>query len=291
MNVALPALIVFALVLPGFVFRDRFKRNEKTALDYAPFGRVVAEAVMWASFLHGIWLLLAWLARDQVLHIDVLLGLLSSNTVDQAKAIAFVHSRGDWLAEYFASLLLASFAVPSGLRWLITRCRLDRYGYWLSPWVRFHNAPWYYLLTGADFTKEELPDYINVSAIVNIAGAPYLYQGMLDDFFFASDGQLDRLILENVSRRPLSKDKPALPIAPPADPEADAAGDANATADMQTAHGGQSTNETASPDTALPEQRFYPIDGDSFVLRMSEAITLNVQYVKLNDRQALALTS
>jgi hypothetical protein len=29
------------------------------------------------------------------------------------------------------------------------------------------------------------------------------------------------------------------------------------------------------------EERFYPIDGDNFVLRYSEAITLNVQYVKL----------
>ena len=41
MNVALPALVIFLLVLPGFVFRSRFKRAERTALDYAPFGRVV----------------------------------------------------------------------------------------------------------------------------------------------------------------------------------------------------------------------------------------------------------
>lgn len=30
-------------------------------------------------------------------------------------------------------------------------------------------------------------------------------------------------------------------------------------------------------------QRFYPIDGDYFVLRMSEALTLNVQYMKLES--------
>lgn len=65
---------------------------------------------------------------------------------------------------------------------------------------------------------------------------------MLNDFYFDKEGQLDRLILQNVKRRPMSADKTA---------------------------GGE------------PADRFYPIDGDSFVLRYSEAITLNIQYVKL----------
>jgi hypothetical protein len=52
------------------------------------------------------------------------------------------------------------------------------------------------------------------------------------------------LILQQVQRRPLSKDK-----------------------SIQQHGTGQ--------------ERFYPIDGDNFVLRYSEAITLNVQYVKL----------
>lgn len=48
MNVALPALIVFLLLLPGFIFRTNLKRSERTSLDYSPFGHVVAEAVLWA---------------------------------------------------------------------------------------------------------------------------------------------------------------------------------------------------------------------------------------------------
>ncbi|MDR6521631.1 hypothetical protein J2789_004318 [Variovorax paradoxus] len=262
MNVALPALIVFVLVLPGFVFRDRFKRSEKTALDYAPFGRVVAEAVMWATLLHVIWLFLAWLMRDQVLRIDLLLGLLSSSTADQAKAIAFIQARSDWFAEYFLTLLPASFLVPTGLRWLITKYRLDREGHSFASWARFDDAPWYYMLSGADFAKTELPDLIIVSAIVDIAGTPYLYRGQVAEFFCASDGQLDRLILENVSRRTLDKDK-TTPRTTSQATETDA------------------ESEAAIADSAALEQRFYPIDGDYFVLRMSEAVTLNVQYVKL----------
>ena len=32
------------------------------------------------------------------------------------------------------------------------------------------------------------------------------------------------------------------------------------------------------------EERFYPIDGDYFVLRYAEAITLNVQYLRFTEQ-------
>jgi hypothetical protein len=53
------------------------------------------------------------------------------------------------------------------------------------------------------------------------------------------------VVLQGVARRPISADKPVA---------------ANALA---------------------AETRFYAVDGDSFVLRYSEAITLNIQYVRL----------
>jgi len=56
MNVALPALIVFFLLLPGFIFRTNLKRAERTSLDFSPFGQVVAEGILWASVLHFFWL-------------------------------------------------------------------------------------------------------------------------------------------------------------------------------------------------------------------------------------------
>ena len=62
MNVALPALIVFFLLLPGFVFRTNLKRAERTSLDFSPFGQVVAEGTLWASVLHFVWLSLSRIA-------------------------------------------------------------------------------------------------------------------------------------------------------------------------------------------------------------------------------------
>ncbi|MFC0135578.1 hypothetical protein [Massilia eurypsychrophila] len=73
----------------------------------------------------------------------------------------------------------------------------------------------------------------------------------MDDIFFDSDGNLDRLILQSVARRPLSVDKTA-----------------------------------ASPEGGANEERFYDIDGDSFVLRYQDVKTLNVQYVKLTTAES-----
>lgn len=94
-----------------------------------------------------------------------------------------------------------------------------------------------------------------ISAIIEVAKDAVLYVGVLDDFFFDSEGKLDRLILQGVVRRPLSADK-----------------------------------NTASPDAAAGDERFYDVDGDSFVLRYEDVKTLNVQYVKLTSTELAPAT-
>lgn len=41
--------------------------------------------------------------------------------------------------------------------------------------------------------------------------------------------------------------------------------------------------EADKPVSSAVESRFYPVDGDYFVLRYTETITLNIQYIKLGD--------
>lgn len=256
MNVALPALIVFVLLLPGFVFRDRIQRKEREVLDSAPFGRAVTEAIGWALLLHALWLGLAAVFRGQYLRLDLLLSLLSSNAVAQAQAIAAVSQRSDWVLQYFGSLTAAAFALPTAARWIVSRWRLDRIGHPLHRLFRFRGAPWYYLLTGADFRAEDVPDLIRISAIVDLAGTPYLYQGVLDEFFFSPSGELDRLVLQEVSRRPMLRER--------------------------------DLDDGLGPLVEEAPERFYPVDGDYFVLRYSEVITLNVLYVKLAPGEPVA---
>jgi hypothetical protein len=71
---------------------------------------------------------------------------------------------------------------------------------------------------------------------------------VLDECFVNSEGELDRLVLQEVMRRPIVADKDA----------------------TKTGEGDDSSS-------------FYDIDGDYFVLRYSETITRNIQYVKLTS--------
>jgi hypothetical protein len=245
MNVALPALIVFFLLLPGFIFRTNLKRAERTSLDFSPFGQVAAEAILWTLALHLLWLYISHLLFKHDFEAVILLKLLSSAPNIQAEATEAVGRQFNWIAAYFGTLVSVSFVLPKFIRRVISRYRLDRADAPLSAVFRFHQAPWYYLLTGADFEPEEAPDFIVVSAIVEVGKEAVLYVGVLDEFFVDAEGQLDRLVLQGVARRPISADK------------------------------------TSLVEVNAAETRFYDVDGDSFVLRYSEAITLNIQYVRL----------
>ena len=92
-----------------------------------------------------------------------------------------------------------------------------------------------------------MPAFIAISAIVDVAGDAVLFVGILDEYFVDADGVLDRLILQDVMRRPIGDDKP----------------------------------DAETPEMREDTNRFYAVDGDYFVLRYSEAITLNVEYIKL----------
>lgn len=160
MSFALPALVVFVLILPGFLFRSRYKLSERTSLDYAPFGKAVSDSLIWAAVLHGVWLMVAATFLGQTLDIGILLGLLSSHPPQQAAAISAVTVRADRVADYLGSLYGGAVLVPLVMRYVISRFRLDRIGSRVGTFCRYTEAPWYYLLTGADFARSELPDYI-----------------------------------------------------------------------------------------------------------------------------------
>lgn len=244
MNIALPAILIFIILLPGFVARSRLKRVERTIIDHSPFGHAMAEGVLLAALLHLLWIAGVEYLTQWRFTPERLLPLISADQKVQAPALEALAQHFNQVAFYFLSLLFGSYAIPSAVRRLTTRYRLDIHDHPFSRMLRFNGAPWYYLLSGADFEEDRQPDLIAVSALVDVAGDAYLYLGLLEDFFVDQEGNLDRLILSEVMRRPMSKDK------------------------------GQQADGSDS-------QRFYPIDGDYFVLRYSEAITLNVEYIKL----------
>ena len=103
MNIALPAFVAFLLLLPGFIFRSRFKLAERTSLDFSPFGRVAADAILWAIFAHLLWLSFSFILFSQQFEPAVMLKLLSSAQANQSEAISKVSKDFPWIAGYFGS--------------------------------------------------------------------------------------------------------------------------------------------------------------------------------------------
>lgn len=254
MNIALPALIVFLLLLPGFLFRYSYKRTEKTLLDFKPFGEATLKSIFAAFILDAVW---GWVIPPVFgfkVDFAILLALLSGSGQADAfsKALSQASKYGWPTYCFFLSLFVFSWGAGRIARAVIEECAWDRKGRRFSNALRF-DTPWFYLFKGYD--EEKTPDGVYVAALVDIDGGPYLYAGVLSEYFFTESGELDRLVLSAVVRRKLSNDR-------------------------------SDEGATQSPSN----DRFYSISGDYFVLKYSEINTLNIRYIRLGQPTASAAT-
>ncbi len=129
------------------------------------------------------------------------------------------------------------------------------FGYFLRfliirfEWDRYSvfeiDSPWYYLFKGYEWENGK-PGGVRIAATLEMSGNCFLYIGILEKFFLNVGGNIDRLVLTNAMRREIKKDKN------PNEQEIDLS------------------------------KRFYPIDGDYFVLKYSEVKNLNVQFLKID---------
>jgi hypothetical protein len=136
--------------------------------------------------------------------------------------------------------------------------------------LRFDN-PWFYLLSGESlkavlpdrpkkwwgrrpqwwfFGRPKKADVVKISAAVRQGNDVYLYVGQLESFEFDRTGQLDRLVLNQASRRLLSRDR-KVQEGYELDPQRD--------------------------------DRFYPIETFFFVIRYADICTLNVEFIVLKQ--------
>jgi hypothetical protein len=172
-NIGISAVLFFSILAPGFIFRSRFRRAERSSLDYSPFGEVAVNGVLYSAVLHIAWLAGAFLFFDRVVRLDVLAKLLSPVAELQREAIGHVQAEQTLILAYFVSLFAFAAVAPPFLAAAITHFRLDRRGHALSKLCRFH-APWYYLLSTRDFAPDEVPSGVVVSTNVEIGKEPYM---------------------------------------------------------------------------------------------------------------------
>lgn len=246
MNLALPAIIVFCLVLPGFVFRISLRRASTISLDYSPFGKMVTSSLSWAVGLHLFWVFLTNTFTKNQVDPALVFGLLSSDKDLQGKSIALVSSQFGSVAFYFITLLLTCFFVPKLVRVIVDKYKLDGFHSGVKRFFRFDDADWYYLFSGVDLKGQ--PDFISLSAVVEVGKESFIYKGALEDYFTDSTGELTRLVISGASRRRMER------------------------------------TQELSADT---QDGFYPINGDYFVLKYSDIQSLNVHYIKIDPETGI----
>lgn len=256
MNIAFPAIFLFLLLLPGFVFHHFCQNREIRASYLPPFSAAVFVVVMAALASNvAVMAFARWLGHYEFNLGEIVRFLAGGASGSPDTALAHVYQRLDAepfepLCFFFATNVLAGAAA---VFWRLTvwHFRLDH------PSFRFYKrirppAPWYYLFTGIDAPYASI-DAVVVSAIVPMKDGAYLYTGLLSDYRLTDKGELDRLVVSSAARRRLENDR-------------------------------SPDNTTLFPLYDLT--RFYQIEGDYFVLRASEWVTLNVKFLVLEDAQA-----
>jgi hypothetical protein len=269
LNIAFPAVFLFLFLSPGFIFHRFYQPREVRAADMTPFSSTVLMASTVAVLVNAAIIGVAVCWGKYEFHLGELVRMLAGGSAaGNDGALSPVYRRLD--EHPFEPLLF--FAATNAVA-LLGACAW-RVAVWVfkldHPSCRLHSlirppAPWHYLFRGIDVTAEA-PDGVVIAAIVPLKDETFLYTGLLEDYELTDKGDLDRLILSNAARRRIGDDRNSYATPQPMTDEE--------TTGAKAAH-------SSSPLSSA--KRFYPIEGDYFVLRASEFITLNIKFLVLED--------
>lgn len=267
MSLAFSTLLLILLTIPGILARYWYRKGVWSApVEISTIPEELISGFVWALPIQFAW---AWIARtiaDIDVNLDIVLVLLSGRSaegLETAKVVSSLDRIGQAPELFFIYLFGVNlFAITCGfLGHLIVRSlKLDIQ----FPFFRFKNE-WYYLLKGETLAfNENLPGgsttpsrqeidklLANINTYITVdveqAETPYLYRGIVREFFFNREGELDRLVLADAHRRRLDRDRHP---EDPSDPERD-------------------------------NDEFYSIQGEYLVICYSSVKTLNIEYFAL----------
>jgi len=249
MEIATSALLLLVILLPGFILQIAYAKGFwrwNSPTTNRPIVERVPTGIIIAGILHLIWIPLASCANNNVINLNTLVMFLTGKFGhdDELFSQALISLTGNpgYIAAYFFSLYIFSLGMGTLGHYLVRRFHIDH----ATRFLRFDNE-WYYWLTGEITSFQETANVdgkihgVYLTTVVHHSGCDYLYTGFVKDFFFDKEGHLDRVILENTERRKMSDDK--IPTS--------------------------------------TDNRYYKIEGNYFVLRYSEMVTVNLKYVCL----------
>lgn len=258
MNVAISAFFLLLLYLPGALFVYAYAYVPGASTDEIPITSPTLTArgvlaLIIAGALHASWIPLANVVGhffDTRSDLSAVLFLLLGNYQNATQTSHAIQAIVAWpycVFSYFLSLYIAAFILGRAAHRFVATSGIDT----ILPSLIVKREPWFELFEGTHLGNDISPDAVYVACAAEVAGTAYLYVGFLERYEYASKGELSMLVLSNTYRRRLDKDREQ----------------------------GDAIVELSQ------DSRFYPIDGQFFILRADELTNINVKYVVLNPVQ------
>jgi len=259
MNIALGALLLFLLFIPGLLFRTSFLKSDslKSNIDTTILNELLFVSVP-ALVLHLCGMLLVEALWEVEVRLDqfyyLITGAKDSAQID-FEVIKFS------LPGFTGYLILASVvAVSLGmiLQRVVMHWDLDS----KYPFLRLSNE-WERLLSGRVLgpTDHKKIEFIQVDVLTSGDQGNMLYCGILEKYTLNSKVGLENIYMSSVYRRRLSSDYQA------------AASSLSTELPVQ-----ESTDLTTSVLSKDEDDRYYNMPGDYFMIPISEVKNINITY-------------
>ncbi len=273
MDIAFSALLVLLLYLPGplflYTYFGRLSKNRDLPITFPSFTGKTTVSLVVALLIQVLGY---FLATKSAIYLDtpspninavfVLLSGVGANTPSYSIALHSITDHFFSVAGYIALTLIVPVVAGYQLHKLVRRKEWDT----RFRWLRFSNE-WHYLLSGEvltfpEYASEDANEDENekveidgtvVTALIDVSGTAYLYVGVLVQYWFDRNDNLDALWLRSVFRRKLTHDRNHEIMEKPC--------------------GTEDTNGA-----------FYPINGDFVVIKFSNVINLNVMFLSVEPQ-------
>lgn len=211
MEIALGALVLIVILLPGISFRKGYFSSEfSNQYTIKEFFQLFGN-----TFIPSILLYLAAtpfaLAAGYSYDFKTLIGLISSNDDLLPNAVIKVEEFKVQIIYFQLLINSSSFAIGYYLKNYLVSSSTDS----KNEFFRYKNI-WHYILSAKfiDFERSQISlnsnkvediDITYIDALVNVGDAVYIYNGMLVDYQLGSEGHLDLLIIKDAQRKLIGK--------------------------------------------------------------------------------------
>lgn len=211
MEIALSAIIIVILLLPGISFRKGYFSeefsNQYTIKDFFQLfvNTFIPSVVLYLSVLPLVFLF------GYEYNLQTLIGLISSNDKLFKESVDKVKDFQNEIFVFQIILNTASFFVGYSLKNYFIKNSYDA----KIEFFRYKNI-WHYVLSARfiyfkrsqvslNTNNVEDVDITYIDALVSIGDKVFIYNGMLVDYQLASEGKLDFLIIKDVQRKQVGK--------------------------------------------------------------------------------------